>query len=104
MGELTTLANCELTFQCTPNTTTLSTSPRLIVPGTSAFFQFTDGASISLADQASVLQEGKNYANANIPAGYTILRIEFKLARLTNPHASPDQFEVYVVVTYRKCL
>ena len=102
MAELTTLANCELKQYCPNNLQSTLQSSRFVNPVDNSFYGFQTTASISMADQLTILQAGQNFAAANIPAGYTILRIEFKDIAL-NPNI-PDWFNVYVVVTYRKCL
>lgn len=102
VAELTTLANCLRNEVCIPNTVTTVQSPRFINPADNSFYGFQDGASISTADQLTILQAGQNFASANTPAGYHILRIEFKASYLPSPFT--DWFNVYVLVTYRKCL
>jgi hypothetical protein len=100
IAELNALANCGDPTFCVFPTTTTATSPRFVNPVDNSFYGYQHSASVGTADQSTLLSMGQSFATANTPVGYHILSIEFKPSYITH---FPDWFNVYVVVTYRKC-
>lgn len=100
IAELNALANCGNPTGCVRPTTTTVQSGTFTNPAT--ILGYHDSNTITTAEQSGLLSDAQSFAAANTPAGYHILSYEFK-ALYSNIVFYRGWFNVYVIVTYRKC-